>query len=289
VPDGIDVHVWRTSTGAAIAYGWKEDAWFAMYWPGLCTYRFAANVPHITAFPERGAAPAVVYDIYRRSVLPMAMQALDREALHASAIQVDGRVIAFAAVSQTGKSTVAYGLSRRGYEQWADDGVVFELVGGQAMAVPLPFDVRLRPESSRMFGLDGSRFQQFSSMDADRCAERNPTALGAVCVLSRSAQSSTGSPVAIERLAPAQAFAAVLAHAHEFDPSNLDRRSRMLRTYLELLDAVPVYQVRFRPGAEYFPHVLDALVAGLGLGAAADDGLHGADAAQVLRPAPSAV
>ena len=141
-----------------------------------------------------------------------------REALHASAIQADGRVIAFAAVSQTGKSTVAYGLSRRGYEQWADDGVVLEVGGGRALAVPLPFDVRLRPESSGMFGLDGSRFHQFSSMDAERCSERKPTTLGAICVLSRSTGCSSGSPVTIERLEPAQAFAPVLTHAHEFDP-----------------------------------------------------------------------
>jgi len=218
----------------------------------------------------------------------MAQQALGREALHASAIQTDGRVIAFAAVSQTGKSTIAYGLSRRGYEQWADDGVVFEVADGRAMAVPLPFDVRLRPGLSGMFGFDGSRFHQFASMDADRSAERRPMPLGAVCVLNRSTDSS-GSSVTIDRLAASQAFAAVLTHAHEFDPSNLDRRRRMLQTYLELLDAVPVYQVRFRPGAEHFPHVLDALVARLGLAAVADGVACGADVAQALRPAPSTV
>ena len=279
----MNVHVWRTLTGTAIAYGWKEDAWYAMHWPGLCTYRFASDDPHITAFPEACASRALVYDVYRRSVLPMALQALGSEALHASAIEADGRVIAFAAVSQTGKSTVAYGLSRRGYEQWADDGVVLEVGGGRALAVPLPFDVRLRPESSGMFGLDGSRFHQFSSMDAERCSERKPTPLGAICVLSRSTECSSGSPVTIERLEPAQAFAPVLTHAHEFDPSNLDRRRRMLQTYLELLDVVPVYDVRFRPGVEHFPRVLDAIVARLGLGAVADDLAHGADVAQVFR------
>ena len=84
----------RTSTGTAIAYGWEEDAWYAMHWPGLCTYRFASDDPHITAFPEAGASRVVVYDVYRRSVLPMALQALGSEALHASAIEADGRVIA---------------------------------------------------------------------------------------------------------------------------------------------------------------------------------------------------
>jgi hypothetical protein len=283
----MNVHVWRTLTGTAIAYGWKEDAWYAMHWPGLCTYRFASDDPHITAFPEAGASRALVYDVYRRSVLPMALQALGSEALHASAIEADGRVIAFAAVSQTGKSTVAYGLSRRGYEQWADDGVVLEVGGGRALAVPLPFDVRLRPESSGMFGLDGSRFHQFPSMDAERCSQRKLTPLGAICVLSRSTECSSGSPVTIEQLEPAQAFAPVLTHAHEFDPSNLDRRRRMLQTYLELLDVVPVYDVRFRPGVEHFPRILDAIVASLGLGAVADDLARGADVGQVCRPAPS--
>ena len=46
---------------------------------------------------------------------------------------------------------------------------------------------------------------------------------------------------------------------------------------------------RFRPGAEYFPRVLDALVAHLDLAAVAVDVAHGSDVAQVLRPAPSTV
>ena len=211
-------------------------------------------------------------DVYRRSVLPMALQALGSEALHASAIQADGRVIAFAAVSQTGKSTVAYGLSRRGYEQWADDGVVLEVAGGRGAGRAAALR---RPAASRVVGHVRprriGRFLQFSSMDAEQCSERKPTLLGAICVLSRLTECSSGSPVTIERLSWCRPLHPCSPTPTSSIPSNLDCRRRMLQTYLELLDVVPANDVRFRPGVEHFPRVLDAIVARLGLGAVADD------------------
>ena len=98
----------------------------------------------------------------------MAMQALGHEALHASAMRAARGVVLFAAQSRTGKSTVAFGLSCRGYEQWSDDGVVFSVAEEGATAVPLPFDVRLRPQSADILGsaarpavrCDGGVFQR---------------------------------------------------------------------------------------------------------------------------------
>ena len=67
-----------------------------MLWPHLAAYHF--NFPDeqsITAYPEPGARLSSVWDVYRRSVLPMAMQAAGWEVLHASGIVAAGGVVAF--------------------------------------------------------------------------------------------------------------------------------------------------------------------------------------------------
>jgi hypothetical protein len=93
-----------------------------------------------------------------------------------------------------------------------------------------------------------------------------PTPIAAICLLSRYEADHSGPPVTIERIHPAPAFSAVLANAHEFDPTDADRRARMLRAYLDLVAVVPVFDVRFRPGPEHFAHLLDAVVDVVGLG-----------------------
>jgi hypothetical protein len=268
-PSGRGVHTWRTPDGQVIAYGCTCAGTSWMQWPGVATFRFAPGDPFLTAFPLPGVSDALITDVYRRGVLPMALQALGREALHASAVLSPAGVVAFAARSHTGKSTVAYGLSRRGFPQWADDGVVLEIEMQTARAVPLPFDVRLRAESSGAFGLDEARearFRQFAPEHAVK-ADEGTAPLAAIVLLERDPELAT--PTSSVTLAPTDAFAAVLVHAHEFNPFDTARRRRMLEAYLELVSMVPVRVVRFRPGFEHFDRVLDAVADTIG-GAVAD-------------------
>ena len=254
-PSGRDVHIWRTPTGQPIAYGCTHDGTSWMQWPGVAAFRFAPGDPFLTAFPAPGTSDALITDVYRRGVLPMALQALGHEALHASGVLAPSGVVAFAARAHSGKSTFAYGLSRRGFPQWADDGVVVEVEEGRVRAVPLPFDVRLRAESSGAFGLDEGRFRQFTSEHAVKDAR--PTLLAAVVLLERDEELRV--PASAATLTPAEAFAAVLVHAHEFNPFDTARRRRMLEAYLALVSVVPVHVVRFRPGFEHFERVLDVI------------------------------
>lgn len=187
----------------------------------------------------------------------MALQAFGHEALHASAIVVPATgVCVFAADSETGKSTIAYGLRQRGYRQWSDDGVVFTVSDRGATALPLPFSVRLRPGSSAIVPIDSD------AQRPDDHSHLSPTTIGAICVLSRETDDDAA-PAAIELLRATDAFAALLPHALEFNPFDRPRRARLLKNYLDVAATVPVLRVRFRPGADAFPKVLDLIVTAL--------------------------
>ena len=262
--DAPGVHVWLNKRGGVVASGFSQGGCYWMAWPRLATYGFDLNDSFITAYAEPGAPIQIIWDTYRRSVLPMAMQVRGWEALHASAVVSRHGVVAFCAVSETGKSTVAYGLRRRGFPQWSDDGVVFGVRQQEILAVPLPFEARLRPGSLAMFGESLPTPRRLADNNPGEQVHTDPQPLAAICVLTR-AESGIGDRPRISDVPPAAAFTAMLTHAHEFDPSDTGRRARMMQAYLALVDRVPVREVTFAPDRERLDLLLDAICEGLGL------------------------
>lgn len=249
-----DVEVWRHHDGTVTAYGTSRDGEHWMSMPGVGTFGFRDGSDVVGAFPEKGADEGVVRDAFRRAVLPMALQVLGQEVLHASGVLGPRGVAALCAVSETGKSTLAYGLSRReGYRLWGDDAVAFRLDDRGATALPVPFSIRLRPASVAFFGTPGGAEVQEPQDEAP---------LAAVCVLER-ADGGDVPPLEIEPIASADAFPAVLTHAYVFSLADADRKRRTMETYLELVTRVPILRVRLGSGLERLPAALEELDAAL--------------------------
>jgi hypothetical protein len=262
--EGPDVQIWLNRKGGVVAWGFRHSGLYWMAWPNLATYGFRVGESSIAAYPEPGAPVDVIWDTYRRVVLPMALQVNGWEALHASAVMTRRGVVAFCAVSETGKSTIAYGLRRRGFPQWSDDGVVFGVDHQAILSVPLPFEVRLRPGSRTMFGEHVSTPNRPLDNTPGEQIHTDPQPLAAICVLTRSESGSNDHP-RISDLPPATAFRSILAHAHEFDPSDADRRARMMQAYLTLVDRVPMREVTFSPDRERLHLLLDTICEGVNL------------------------
>jgi hypothetical protein len=252
-----DVQVWRDHDGTVCAIGQTVAGRHWMHVPRIGSFALgpyaAGDAVHVFADPS--ARPEWVLDTFRRMVLPLALQALGcGEVLHASAVRMPQGVVALCAVSETGKSTLAYGLSWRGFPLWADDAVLFGLSEGAVTATPLPFAIRLRPASAAYFGAS----DEGRAPVADTPAV--PVPLAAVCVLERKADGEPGPAVEVGRLPPAQAFPAVLTHAYCFSLRDDARKRRMLRHYLDFSVRVPVFRVRFPAGLERIPEILDRLM-----------------------------
>ncbi len=170
-PLNSPIEIWRDHAGSVYAYGQivGEECW--MHLPGLASFRFNANDGEVAAAVTGDAEEDLVVDAYRRRVLPMALQVRGREILHASAITTPAGVIALCGSSLVGKSTIAFGLSRRGYDLWGDDVVAFESADEGVRAVSLPFEIRLRPTAAAFFG---SETMAMAASSAIGTAERRP-------------------------------------------------------------------------------------------------------------------
>ena len=252
-PPGGEVEVWRDRDGVLCAYGYTVGRHAWMHLPDVASFSFDRDSNRVTAIPHASVRPAVIRDAYHRSVLPMILQAHHTEVLHASAVLAQHGVIALCATSGTGKSTHAAGLGRRGYRVWADDAVAVAASESGFDALPLPFTIRLRPSAAALFrGVPVTD----AALHSD-AAEMKLAPLAAVCVLERA--DGLRRAVKIERLRPAPAFPAVLAHAYCFSFRDLTRKRQMVQQYLDLTARVPVFAVRFESGLDKIPMILDAI------------------------------
>jgi hypothetical protein len=178
-------------------------------------------------------------------VLPMALQALGGEALHASGVLGPSGVVALCGESGAGKSTLAWALSARGHLLWADDAVAFEIGDAGVVAVPLPFRINLRPDAAAVLG----------QARAPESLERPSPPLAAAVVLRR----DVGQRVSVRRLEGGQAFRAALEQGYCYRPGDVERRERMVSAYLELVARVPIIEIRFEPAWGHLDALVDAL------------------------------
>jgi hypothetical protein len=249
--DAPGVEKWLDNDGSLAAYGGSLGGRHWMVLPYVGSFWFSGN-GNVHAFPNEAVGGDVVEDSFRRIVLPMALQATGVEVLHASAVAGANGVVALCAVSETGKTTIAFGLSQRGFSLWADDAVAVRVSADGVDAVPLPFAMRLRPASAEFFGI--------SPDDVEPPSTPTPGSLATICVLERLSDGD-GGPVVIDRLGSAEAFPAVLAHAYSFSLADDERKRAMVQEYLEVVARVPVLRVRVRAGLERLPEILDEIEA----------------------------
>jgi hypothetical protein len=230
------------------AYGWTSGGKYWIEVPRVATYGFRPGSGAVTASLFPAATEHVVEDAFRTSVLPLAWTILGREALHGSSIETDAGITAFCGMSGAGKSTIAFGLSLRGYGLWGDDALIFEAQDDPTVtAYPVPFALNLRPQSQSFFG---------SVPPSPRDEQREPEPLSSVVVLERV---NAGPSVRIEQLALGEAIRELLPHGYRFTLDDPDRKRKTMESYLALASTVPVFKACFRPEFESLPMLLDQI------------------------------
>ena len=237
--------------GNVLAYCCVTDDTLCIDLPDLASFYYQYGDEDVRAVPRADFDRELLLDTYHHCVLPLILPALGTSVLHASAILGPHGVAVFCATSGTGKSTIATGLARRGYALWADDAVAFEVNARQAIAIPLPFAARLRPDAAQFFGSMGWPSNPMAcSLD-----ERAPIAY--LSLLERVANQAA--PVEVKRLDPPSACKAALGHAYCFSAKDPVQKRRTVGSYLTLTAHAPAYQVRFKPGLEHLSTVLDTV------------------------------
>ena len=230
-----------------------------MDWPAVARFCFDASGDTVQAWAAPGIAAHAVERVHRRGVVPAALQRLGFETLHASAVCLPAGVVGFLGHAGAGKSTLARAFASAGKAgPWADDTLVLGFAGEEIAAVPIPFDVMLRPSSARHFSDDASGVI---------LAGEGPAPLRALMMLERGAPAISVTP-----LGARSAFESLLPHACAFTMKDAGRRRQMVEHYLTLAARTTVFRLAYPTDFGAVPDVVDlvaATAAGLRLEVAA--------------------
>jgi hypothetical protein len=242
-----DSEVWLNDDGSVLAYGYSVGAEHCIEFPEVATFTIHRGLVEVNVAP--GISRTFVEEAFRRIVLPYAIHLSGGEALHASAVIAEAGVVVLCGGSERGKSTLAFGLTRRGYAAWADDAVAVDARNGRAYSAALPFRLRLRPEPRRALGAE-------DDLPEDVGAHGTTRPLAALFVLEQDAAAAVP---AASRLSGADAYIAVLRHAYYFSAADRPRMDQLLERYLELASTVPTFALHFPTGLQHLEPTLDVI------------------------------
>lgn len=257
----LAIQIWPDLHGDVFAHCYTQDDTDWIELPGLAAFAISKNQEEVTAFFHPTFSEELIRETYLRWVLPMVLQASGTEVLHSSAVLMPQGALALCGKSWSGKSTMAYTLSQRGYPLWSDDAVPFETLGEQVFTAYLPFRIQLRPASRSFFGLDSLRSDRtWGGHFRDDRQRRGPTALAAVGIL-KPMPSDQSVQVEIRSLTQSAAFPGLLSHAYCFSLRDQERKRRMMERYMELSTQVPIFEIRYTRNLERIAEVADGIEA----------------------------
>lgn len=234
-------HEWQTTDGRRL-YGRRDDATYWLWSPGVATFSFGATgAVTYDAHDEAAAIP-----LWRRSALPLALEARGYAVLHASAVHHGSGCVVVCGRSTSGKSTLAAAAAHDELAVVADDAIAFSLWEGPSV-LTLPFELRPRPADDRL------SLAEASSEGGDELSLRHLVLLEP----DPNAQS-----IALEELSAGEAFGALMPHAYCFSLD--DSRQRLIDEYSALAAATETARLRYRPEPSSLPAMVAVLKGLLG-------------------------
>ena len=250
-PEGCrQVNEWRDEYGRVFARAFSSQDHYRIDWPGLGAFGFRPGTRDVLVWPEPDARHEEISDTFDRSLQPIVLQALGKQALHAAAAVGPTGAIAICGNSGSGKSTLGFALGQAGCRQLADDALVLQLEQDRVNVCPLPFAPRLRPASQRYFG--------YSDQITAAASDFRPAdlVLSAVFLLQRDDHSQRPH---LQLLPQAEAFPALLAHAHCYDAQDPAHTRRLVESYLAIVSLVPVFALQYRPDLQQLPRLIEMI------------------------------
>ena len=236
-------------------------------WTDLFEFLVTADARHIQARTLAAVDNEALLAYLLVDALSFSMVRLGWEPLHATAVTTPGGVAAFLGNSGAGKSTLAAAFVQSGARLVTDDMLILTRDVGGWFAQPGPPRIKLfREMVTRIFGADAGGIPMnavteklIMPLDAERAMEV-PARVAAIYILHDSDDRATPEPT-LQRLSPADAFPALLAHTAAHYPSEADRLKRQLEFVAQLVMAVPVKALAYARDVNGLNRVRDSVLA----------------------------
>jgi hypothetical protein len=233
-------------------------------YPGLCDFVGGRGFRQVTVYLQPGADEGLLAVMISGTLLAVHLQLRHELVLHASAVQVGDRAIAFVGSSGMGKSTLAAALCDLGCGLVTDDLLRVDVRNDAVMAHPGGTENRLRP-SARELAVSAPPESVHETADG-RLALRPRTWVNGVlplaaCVVPRPTRDATH--VTATRLRPSSALLRLSRYPRVLGWTDKPSMSFAFQALADLVERVPVYDATIPWGPPFAEGVLPGLLATL--------------------------
>ncbi|MDD3926108.1 MAG: hypothetical protein PHT33_05570 [bacterium] len=191
-------------------------------------------------------------------------------ALHASAVAVDGRAVAFLSSNKGGKSCLAAAMMAAGYPLLSDDILAVSVQDGMAEARPSYPQMRLWPAEAEHFLGTGTALEEvypgFPKLRVPvgeggfGAFHHQPCPLSRIFLPQRRPPEETGGGIIVAPLTPGEALLELLGHSFLSDMvDGPDWRAEQLVRLGRVVTGVPVYRLFYPDGFQYLPFAAEAV------------------------------
>lgn len=264
------LHHWREAAQEPLLSLARSEGGYLLRFPFLADFTLDPAGRRIALGSQVGVNTETLRHLLLDQVLPRALAHQGRLVLHAAAVLVGERAVAWMGATGSGKSTLAASFHGAGFTLLTDDGVVINATAGGVTAVGTYVSLRLWPEAlDTLFGTSPataamahySNKRRLLLKDFAWTAEPPQVCpLAAFFVLAPTSQEAT---VTMTQLSPSAAYMALIANAFQLDIADRNRLNTLLDAAAVCAAQVPVYQLiyprRFSALPQVRAAVLDAL------------------------------
>ena len=251
-------HAWTFPDGAVSALFYRREGGATIRFPGLGDFDLAADGGTIVSHPCAGVDDAVVEQLLRNQVQPLAENRRGRLMFHGGCVEMGGGAAAFLGRSGFGKSTLTAALARAGRRYLGDDALQVDDERSWPLVMPSFPHVRLWSDSvAGVMGVGGGAGGAKAKLAADavlrHCPEARPLAAAFFLF-----QGGAGEVIA-RKLAPSAAVARWTAHAFTIevdDPAFVRRHFERVAT---LAAAAPSFELDFPRRYDVLPEVMTTI------------------------------
>jgi hypothetical protein len=249
--------VWRSPEGDSFRFAYSDGTEFVLEPPAG---RIWARWPEPITFDD-----TVVYLL--GPILGYWLRLQEIACLHASAIAVDGRAIAFLGPAHAGKSTTAAFFAQRGYPVLSEDIVALREEGEAFLVAPGYPLLRLWPRSVRhLYGTPTAlprMTPNYGKCYLDLRAggdgfHRDPLPLAAIYLLGE--RLADPAMPAVEAVPPAAGLMSLVANTYTnylLDPA---ARAQEFQALARLIGRIPLRRVTPHADATFLPQLCDAIL-----------------------------
>lgn len=230
----------------------------------------------IQCAPEPDAGTATIAHLILDHAIPRLLTLKPGHlVLHASAIAMEGSVVAVLGTSGQGKSTLAAWLASQNYPVLTDDCLVirWDEEEQEWLAQPSYESVRLWPDSVDALGINKVELKDFAEYsskkrtgkDADlRFATEGAPVRGCFALAGREGGKDThkGAPM-VRPLAVNQAFVALMGSVFKLDAQDAQVNRRDFDVITRITDKVPFWSLAYERKYDWLPEVQKAMIEAL--------------------------